>query len=162
MCHSCYYQSRQLRVIACSLTFNVAVSLVHAFVFSHLDYCSSCSIFAVSQGFGWRSWDGSIGLRHDLFVDLRSLTTYPNICGTSFHSHSASHTGLCPWCGGACLAGRPPICTSSATLSPLLVQAVVHCDPMFTIIWWSHSPALRQCRPVLFLSFVQQPGMDFQ
>src|SRR6218665_556133 len=41
LCRSCYYQLRQLRVIARSLTFNAAVSLVHAFVFSHLDYCSS-------------------------------------------------------------------------------------------------------------------------
>src|SRR6218665_3824789 len=41
VCHSCYYQLRQLRVIARSLNFNAAVSLVHAFVFSRLDYCSS-------------------------------------------------------------------------------------------------------------------------
>src|SRR6218665_1323312 len=41
VCRSCYYQLRQLRVIARSLTFNAAVSLVHAFVFSRLDYCSS-------------------------------------------------------------------------------------------------------------------------
>src|SRR6218665_4017402 len=38
---SSYYQLRQLRVIARSLTFNAAFSLVHAFVFSRLDYCSS-------------------------------------------------------------------------------------------------------------------------
>src|SRR6218665_2092445 len=41
VCRSCYYQLRQLRVIARSLTFNAAVSLVRAFVFSRLDYCSS-------------------------------------------------------------------------------------------------------------------------
>src|SRR6218665_139596 len=41
VCRSCYYQLRQLRVIARSLTFNAAVSLVHAFVFSRLDYFSS-------------------------------------------------------------------------------------------------------------------------
>src|SRR6218665_528088 len=35
---------------------------------------------------------------------------------TGFHSHSASHTGSRPWCGGACLAGRPPICASSVPL----------------------------------------------
>src|SRR6218665_2290221 len=48
VCHSCYYQLCQLRVIARSLTFNAAVSLVHAFVFSRLDYCSS--IFAGLPG----------------------------------------------------------------------------------------------------------------
>jgi len=48
VCHSCYYQLKELRVIARSLTFNAAVSLVHALVFSRLlDYCSS--IFAVLQ-----------------------------------------------------------------------------------------------------------------
>src|SRR6218665_940149 len=46
VCHSCYYQLRQRRVIARSLSFNSAVSLVHAFVFSRLDYC----IFAGLQG----------------------------------------------------------------------------------------------------------------
>src|SRR6218665_4184031 len=47
-------------------------------------------------------------MRRDLLEGSRSLTTYLNICGmycTGFHSHSASHTGLRPWCGGACLVG---------------------------------------------------------
>ena len=64
----------------------------------------------VSWGFAWSSWDG---LRHDLLAGSRSLTTYINTCGmycTGFHSHSSSHTGSHPWCGGACLAGCPPIC----------------------------------------------------
>src|SRR6218665_1728857 len=41
VCRSCCYQLRRLRVIARSLTVNAAVSLVHAFVFSCLDHCSS-------------------------------------------------------------------------------------------------------------------------
>src|SRR6218665_3582585 len=56
--------------------------------------------------------------------------------------------------GGACLAGRPPICASSSALSRH-VQAVVHSGPLLTVIWWSHSPALRQCRPVHFLWLTQ-------
>src|SRR6218665_350224 len=53
VCCSCYYQLRQLRVIARSLTYNAAVSLVHAL-------CSAALIVAVpsslvSRGFGWRS-----------------------------------------------------------------------------------------------------------
>jgi len=54
-----------------------------------------------------------------------------------------------PSCGGACLAGRPPTCASSATLS-LLVQAIVHCRPLSMVIWLSHLPALLQCRPIPF------------
>src|SRR6218665_3870468 len=69
------------------------------------------------------------------------------MCCTGFHSHSASLTGLRPWCGGACLAGRPPICASSAALYPH-VQAILHSDPLLTVIWWFHSPPLRQCTPV--------------
>src|SRR3984885_12371641 len=41
VCRSCYYQLRQLRVIARSLTFKASATLVHAFVLSRLDYCSS-------------------------------------------------------------------------------------------------------------------------
>ena len=37
----CYYQLRQLRVVARSLSFSSASTLVHAFVCSRLDYCSS-------------------------------------------------------------------------------------------------------------------------
>src|SRR6218665_868121 len=39
---------------------------------------------------------------------------------------------------------------------------IVHSGHLLTVIWWSHSPALRQCRPVHFLWLVQKPGMDFQ
>ena len=38
---ACYYQLRQLRVVARSLSFSAASTLVHAFVCSRLDYCSS-------------------------------------------------------------------------------------------------------------------------
>src|SRR6218665_1678607 len=39
--YSCYYQLRQLTVVSCSLSPAVASTLVHAFVVSHLDYCSA-------------------------------------------------------------------------------------------------------------------------
>ena len=38
---SCYYQLRQLRVVSRSLSHNATVTLVHAFVTSRLDQCSS-------------------------------------------------------------------------------------------------------------------------
>jgi len=37
----CYYQLRQLRVVSRSLSPAAASTLVHAFVVSHLDYCSA-------------------------------------------------------------------------------------------------------------------------
>src|SRR6218665_3462280 len=38
---SCYYQLRQLRVVSRSFSFSAAAALVHAFVTSRLDHCSS-------------------------------------------------------------------------------------------------------------------------
>src|SRR6218665_3530991 len=66
---------------------------------------------------------------------------------TGFHSHNASLTGMEVWLLSSLY---------------LLVQAIVHCGSMFTVIWLSHLPALLQCRPVLFLWLVQQRGMNFQ
>src|SRR6218665_2528907 len=49
---------------------------------------------------------------------------------------------------------------------PLLVQAVVHCEPLSTVILWSNSPAQfalsATIQTLYFLWLVQQPGMDFQ
>src|SRR6218665_1032615 len=71
-----------------------------------------------------------------------------------FHSHSASLTGSCPWCGGAYLAGRPPICASSAALSPHL-QAVVHSGPLLTVTWWCGPirPLCDNADPFIFCSW---------
>jgi len=41
LCHDCYYQLRQLRIISCSLTSNATATLVHAFVTARFDYCST-------------------------------------------------------------------------------------------------------------------------
>jgi len=41
LCHSCYFQLRQLRQVRYSLTSNAIKSLVHAFISSRLDYCNS-------------------------------------------------------------------------------------------------------------------------
>src|SRR6218665_1180193 len=44
LCRDCYYQLRQLRVISRSLTSNATATLVHAFVTSRLDYCSTLCV----------------------------------------------------------------------------------------------------------------------
>jgi hypothetical protein len=41
VCRQCYFQLRQLRVIRRSLPGDVVKSLLHAFIFSRLDYCNS-------------------------------------------------------------------------------------------------------------------------
>ena len=41
LCRDCYYQLRQLRLISRSFTSTATATLVHAFVTSRLDYCST-------------------------------------------------------------------------------------------------------------------------
>src|SRR6218665_3164940 len=41
LCRDCYYQLRQLSVISRCLTSTATATLVHAFVTSRLDYCST-------------------------------------------------------------------------------------------------------------------------
>src|SRR6218665_2368844 len=59
-----------------------------------------------------------------------------------------------------CLSGCALI--SARALQSSLLMFRPSYRPLLTVIWWSHSPALRQCRPVHFLWLVQKPGMDFQ
>jgi hypothetical protein len=44
LCRSCYYQLRQLRVVSRSLTHDATATLVHSFVITRIDYCSSLYI----------------------------------------------------------------------------------------------------------------------
>ena len=53
---SCYYQLRQLRVVARSLSHDAVVVLVHAFITGCIDHC--CSLLV---GLPLRSWDDLIG-----------------------------------------------------------------------------------------------------
>src|SRR5688572_5700526 len=41
LCRDCYYQLRQLRVAFRSLASNAALTLIHSFIVSRLDYCSA-------------------------------------------------------------------------------------------------------------------------
>jgi len=41
LCRACFFQLRQLRVISRSLSPNAALTVVHAFVCSRIDYCST-------------------------------------------------------------------------------------------------------------------------
>ena len=40
LCRSCFYQLRQIRVIRRNLSFDAAMTLVHSFVLTRLDYCN--------------------------------------------------------------------------------------------------------------------------
>jgi hypothetical protein len=49
LCRSCYYQLRQLRPVAESLSVDASKALVHAFVSSRLDYCNSL-LYGIADG----------------------------------------------------------------------------------------------------------------
>jgi len=49
VCRSCYYQLRQLRSVAQSLSVEAVKAVVHAFISSHLDYCNSL-LTGVNEG----------------------------------------------------------------------------------------------------------------
>src|SRR5688572_8477498 len=40
LCRSCFYQLRQIRVIRRNLSFDAAMTLVHSFVLTRLDFCN--------------------------------------------------------------------------------------------------------------------------
>ena len=84
--------------------------------------------------------------------------TYSSICGRyciGFYIHSASHTGSCPWRGGAYLAGHPPTCVSfapsffscwpppcAAILYPTVTPIRPHCDNVEPFLFWGRSSNL--------------------
>jgi len=49
VCRSCYYQLRQLRSVARSLSADAVKAVVHAFISSRLDYCNSL-LTGVNEG----------------------------------------------------------------------------------------------------------------
>ena len=96
---SCYYQLRQLRVIARSLTFDAAVSLIRAFEVSRLDYCGSIFTGLPGVRIEKMRWIHSMWLRRNSLAGSPRLSRYPNICGkycTGFLSYNASHTAVVP------------------------------------------------------------------
>jgi len=148
-------------------------------MFSRLDYNIAVPSSLVSLGFGWKSWRGSTGVWCDLLASSRSLTTYPNICGmccTGFHFHSASHTGSRPWCGGVCLAGRPPIWASSCVgcrslrssvhgnlVAPFARSATMQ-TPSFSVVGpttWNGLPIDLKHLPKRWLFSIPPPSQDY-
>src|SRR6218665_652799 len=119
------------------------VSLVHAFVFSRLDYCSS--IFVDVLGVRMEKLRrvhraaarliGGVKKFDHISHYMRDVLHWP-----PFLQRISYRIASLVW---RCLSGWAPsyICASSAALSPH-VQAVVHSGPLLTVIWWSHSPAL--------------------
>ena len=124
VCHSCYYQLRHLKVIARSLNFNAVVSVIHAFVFSRLNYCGS--IFAglprvLMEKLRWvhRATAQLAGKFTRLTTNFSIVIVYVSIYliyVVGFHPHNTSCTRSCLWCGIAYLAGCPPIWASFALL----------------------------------------------
>src|SRR6218665_3266484 len=68
------------------------------------------------------------------------------MCCTGFHSHNASLTGSRPWCGGACQAGRPHICASSAVLSSCSGRRALRSSAHGNLVVpFAHSATMQTC-----------------
>jgi hypothetical protein len=120
---SCFYQLRQLRVISRSLTPSAAATLVHAFVTSRLDYCSSIYAGLPQVQIG--------RLERVLHVAARLIGGIPRLGHVSDYMRDVLHWLPLPqrisfrisafvW---RCLAGTAPTCRSYVALFLLTVVA---------------------------------------
>src|SRR6218665_3639653 len=82
LCRACYYQLRQLRTVSRSLTSTAAATLVHLFVTSRLDYCSSLYIGLPATRLNCLNRVLRSAARLQL-VGYLNLTTFLPICGMS-------------------------------------------------------------------------------
>lgn len=149
VCHSCYYQLRHLKVIARSLNFNAVVSVIHAFVFSRLNYCGS--IFAglprvLMEKLRWvhRATAQLAGKFTRLTTNSSIVIVYVSIyliyvVGIALASTPTTHLVQDRVFGVALLIWLGALLSELALLS---CAGAVHCGPLSTAIWWSHSPTL--------------------
>src|SRR6218665_2528356 len=131
-----------------------------AFVFSRLDYCSS--IFAGLLGVRMEK------LRRVHCAAAQLIGGFMKFDHISLYMRAVFHWPPFPQRISYRIASLVWRCLSGWAPSYLLCRPLSSCaghrtlPPLFTVMWWSHSPALRQCRPVLFLWLVQQHGMDLR
>ena len=79
---ACYYQLRQLRTIARSLSSTASATLVHSFVTIRLDYC--CSLYAGLSAARLNCLDRVLRSAAAVLVAYPNSTTSPAICATFF------------------------------------------------------------------------------
>src|SRR6218665_1605906 len=102
LCRDCYYQLCQLHVISRSLTSTATATLVHAFVTSRLDYCSSLYVGLPAVRLG--------SLERVISTAARLIGGIPRTGHVSadmldvlhwvYPSSSGSYSVLVPWSGG--------------------------------------------------------------
>ena len=144
VCHSCFYQLRQLRVVRRSLTFEASAQLVHAFINSRLDYCNSLLAGLVT------SWSVSSSRccerRPDWFYRRRNSITSTMTFETSytgFRSGSESRSNFVGLFFAACAV--KPLHTSRRC--SLWYRTVMRCDRIVRQLvvissYREHSPRL--------------------
>ena len=104
LCRDCYYQLRQLRVISRSLTSTATATLVHAFVTSRLDYCSTLYVGLPAVRLGClKRVIRTVARLIGGIPNFLELDTYLPTClmySTGCPSSSWSYSVLVPWSGG--------------------------------------------------------------
>ena len=138
ICQASYYQLRQLRVVRNSLSTDVCVMLVHAFVSSRLDYCNSL-LAGVSDELVNRLQSvlrtaGRLVLRKRKFdpfsIDLRLRLTYVY---TGFPFVRESSTSSDYWSTSVCMVWLHRICPTCLHWS-VPIHTVVACDLLLMVI----------------------------
>ena len=161
LCRDCYYQLRQLRTVARSLTPGATATLIHSFITARLDYC--CSLYVGLPA-------GRLGcLDRVLRSAARLIGRIPRFGHISGYmldvlhwlpSSSVSHTGLLLWYGGACWALPQPIFASSAAL-PQMPWVVAPSALPSRVCSSSLLPVHPLGRTAPFQSLVQRSGTGF-
>ena len=162
LCRSCYYQLRQLRVVLRSLTFNAALTLVHSFVVSRLDYCSALYVGLPVTRVGC--------LDRVLRSAARLVGRIPRFGHVSDYMRDVLHwlpfsqrityrISSLVW---RCLAGVAPVYLQELCCSTLNIQrrgSLRSSKQAELLVPRSRTSILRSAVP--FLSLALQPGMGF-
>src|SRR6218665_3780327 len=101
LCRDCYYHLRQLSVISRCLTSTATATLVHAFVTSRLDYCSTLYVGLPAVRLG--CLERVIRTAARLIGGIPRtghVSAYMLMYSTGCPSNSGSYFVLVPWSGG--------------------------------------------------------------
>ena len=105
LCRNSYYQLRQFRTVARSLTSNSTATLIHSFITVRLDYC--CSLYVSLPAGRLGCLNRVLRSAARLCGRIPNLATSQVICWMCFNGSpycSGSRIGSSPWSGDPCWA----------------------------------------------------------
>ena len=151
ICRASYYQLRQLRVVRNSLSTDVCVMLLHAFVSSRLDYCNSLlagvSDELVNRASVCLAHGGSSGFEKAKVWSSLDWPTRTFTLASPFVRESSTSSDY--WSTSVCMVWLHRICPTCLHWS-VPIHTVVTCDLLLMVIW--PFPGHERCEWVLVVS----------